>query len=57
MKYIIGAVLISSLIFFLIALFINGIGVIPSQSILEYSWIAWGILVLLCYPLAKKIVV
>lgn len=55
MKYIIGAVLISSLIFFLIALFINGIGVIPSQSILEYSWIAWGVLVILCYPLAKKV--
>ncbi|MGP9490977.1 hypothetical protein [Psychrobacter sp. AOP7-B1-24] len=55
MKYIIGAALISSLIFFLIALFINGIGVIPSQSILEYSWIAWGVLVALCYPLAKKV--
>lgn len=55
MKYIIGAVLISSLIFFLIALFMNGIGVIPSQSILEYSWIAWGVLVILCYPLAKKV--
>lgn len=57
MKYIIGAVLISSLIFFLIALFVNGIGFIPSQSILQYSWIAWGILTVLCYPLAKKVMV
>lgn len=57
MKYIIGATLISALIFFLGALFVNGIGVIPSQSILEYGWIAWGILVVLCYPLAKRIMV
>ena len=57
MKYIIGAALISSLVFFLLALFVNGIGVIPSQSILQYGWIVWGILTVLCYPLAKKIMV
>lgn len=55
MKYIIGAALISSLVFFLGALFVNGIGVIPSQSILRYGWIAWSILLVLCYPFAKKI--
>ena len=55
MRYIIGAAMISSLVFFLGALFINGIGVVPSDSILQYSWIAWGILTLLCYPLAKKV--
>lgn len=57
MKYIVGAVLISSLTFFLIALFINGTGLIPSQSILQYSWVFWGVLTLLCYPLAKKIMI
>lgn len=57
MKYIIGAVLISSLIFFLIALFISLIGIAPSQSILQYGWVVWGITTLLCYPLAKKIMV
>lgn len=57
MKYIIGAALISSLIFFLGVLFVNSIGVIPSQSILEYGLIAWCILMVLCYPLAKKIMV
>ncbi|WP_352259156.1 hypothetical protein [Psychrobacter sp. TB55-MNA-CIBAN-0194] len=55
MKYVVGAMMISALIFFLIALFVNGIGVIPSQSILKYGWVAWGVLMLLCYPLAKKI--
>ncbi len=55
MKYIIGAALISSLVFFLGALFVNGIGVIPSQSILRYGWIAWIIIMILCYPFAKKI--
>ena len=57
MKYIIGAVLISTLIFFLMALFLNLIGIIPSESILQYGWIVWGILIVLCYPVAKKIMV
>ena len=57
MKYIIGAVLISSLIFFLVALFANGTGFIPSQSIFQYGWIIWGMLTTLCYPLAKKIMI
>ncbi|MCH1783378.1 hypothetical protein [Psychrobacter glaciei] len=55
MKYIIGAALISTLIFFLGALFVNGIGVIPSDSILQYGWMVWLVLTVLCYPLAKKI--
>lgn len=55
MKYIIGAVLISTLIFFLMALFANATGLIPSQSILQYGWIVWVVLIILCYPLAKKI--
>lgn len=55
MKYIIGAALISTLIFFLGALFVNGIGVVPSESILQYGWIVWLVLTALCYPLAKKI--
>ena len=57
MKYTIGAVLISTLIFFLIALFINGIGFIPSQNVLQYSWIIWLALTALSYPLAKKIMI
>ena len=57
MKYMIGAVLISSLIFFLIALFANGAGFIPSQSILQYGWMVWAILTMLCYPLAKKVMI
>ena len=57
MKYIIGAALISSLIFFLGALFVNGIGVIPSGSILKYGWVVWAVLTLLCYPLAKKVMI
>lgn len=57
MKYIIGAVLISTLIFFLMALILNLIGIIPSESILQYGWMVWGILTALCYPLAKKIMV
>ncbi len=57
MKYIIGAVLISTLIFFLIALFANLIGIIPSESILQYGWMFWVVLIILCYPLAKKIMV
>lgn len=57
MKYIIGAVLISSLVFFLIALFANATGLIPSKNLLQYGWIVWGVLTALCYPLAKKIMI
>lgn len=57
MKYIIGAVLISSLIFFIVALLISATGFIPAQSLLPYGWIVWGVLTALCYPLAKKIMV
>lgn len=57
MKYTIGAVLISSLIFFLMVLFANATGLIPSQSILQYGWIFWVVLIIVCYPLAKKIMV
>lgn len=57
MKYIIGAVLISTLIFFLIVLFANATGMIPSQSLLQYGWMVWGVLTLLCYPLARKIMI
>ncbi|MGP4970346.1 hypothetical protein [Psychrobacter aquimaris] len=55
MKYIIGAVLISSLIFFIVALLISATGFKPAQNILPFGWIVWGILTALCYPLAKKI--
>lgn len=57
MKYIIGALLMSSLAFFLSALFVNATGLMPSQGVLQYSWIVWGVLTVLCYPLAKKIMV
>ena len=56
MKYIIGALLISSLIFFIVALLISATGFIkPAQNILPFGWIVWGILTALSYPLAKKI--
>lgn len=57
MKYIIGAILISSLLFFIVTLLINATGFIPPQNILLFGWIVWGVLTALCYPLAKKIMV
>lgn len=55
MKYIIGALLISSLIFFIVALLISATGFKSAQNILPFGWLVWGILTTLCYPLAKKI--
>lgn len=55
MKYIIGAVLISSLILFIVALLISATGFKPAHNILPFGWIVWGILTALSYPLAKKI--
>lgn len=57
MKYIIAAILISSLIFFVITLLINAIGFMPSESVLQFGWIVWSVLTVLCYPLAKKIMI
>ena len=57
MKYIIGAALIGSLILFLIILIFNVVGFLPTQDILRFGWVIWGVLVVLCYPMAKKIMV
>ncbi|MDN3397972.1 hypothetical protein QL919_04450 [Psychrobacter sp. APC 3426] len=56
MKYIVGAILISSLIFFIVALLISATGFKPAQNILPFGWLVWGILTALSYPLAKNIV-
>jgi len=55
MRHIIAAVLISSLILFIVILLINAIGFMPSESVLQLGWITWGVLTILCYPLAKKV--
>ncbi len=57
MKHIIAAVLISSLILFIVILLINAIGFVPSENVLQFGWIIWGVLTILCYPLAKKIMI
>ena len=55
MKHIVGAILISSLIFFIVMLLINATGFIPTQNILPFGWVLWIVLTALCYPLAKKV--
>lgn len=57
MRHVIAAVLISSLIFFIIILLINAIGFMPSENVLQFGWIIWGILTILSYPFAKKIMI
>ena len=57
MQYIIGAILISSLAFFMVVLLINATGLTLSQNLLSYGWVIWGVLTILFYPLAKKIMV
>ena len=55
MKYIIGAILIGSLILFLIFLVFNAVGFLPPQNVLQFGWIVWVALITLSYPIAKKI--
>lgn len=57
MKYVVGAILISSLVFFIVTLLIGATGFIPTQNISSFGWVAWIVLTALCYPLAKKIMV
>ena len=56
MKYIFGALIIS-FAFILIAIFLLATMKIDlTETILTYIGIAWAVLAIVCYPVARKIV-
>ncbi len=56
MKYIIGALIISFGLLFLIVVVLNAMGIRAPDNSLQYMGIAWAVLALLLYPVAKKII-
>lgn len=56
MKYIIGSLIISFGIIFVILLILVGIRVKAPANALEYLAAAWILLSVLCYPLARKLI-
>ncbi len=56
MKYIIGSLIISFGLLFLIVVILNAMGITAPDNSLQYLGIAWAVLGLLLYPFAKKII-
>ena len=56
MKYVFGSLIISFGIIFLIVALLNAIQVKAPENIMEYLGLAWFLLAIVMYPLAKKIV-
>ena len=56
MKYIFGAIMIS-FAFILVAIFLLAtLKIDLTQNMLKYIGIAWVVLAIACYPLAKRII-
>lgn len=56
MKYVVGSVIISFGILFVIVVVLNAAQVKAPGNIMEYLALAWLLLAIVSYPLAKKIV-
>ncbi len=56
MKYIFGSLIISFGFIFVAMIIMMTLQIKPSGTVLQYTGIAWLILVAACYPVAKKIV-
>lgn len=56
MKYIIGSLIISFGIILLALFVFMAAGIKAPENIMKYLGIAWGVLAIATYPLAKKLV-
>lgn len=56
MKYILGSLIISFGIILVIVVVLNSIQIKAPENIMEYLGLAWVLLAIVTYPLAKKIV-
>lgn len=55
MRYIIGSFIISFGILFVLILVLNAAGVKAPKGSMEYLGIAWLVLAIISYPIARKI--
>ncbi len=56
MKYILGSLVISFGVILVTAILLRSLGVPFTETTMKYLGIAWGILIIVSYPIAKKIV-
>ena len=56
MKYIAGSLIISFGILFVAAVVLISLGMQAPEIVMKYLWLAWGLLAIAIYPLAKKII-
>jgi len=56
MKYIIGSLIISFGILFVAVVVLMSLNVQAPESVMKYLGLAWALLAIVTYPLAKKLI-
>lgn len=56
MKYIIGSLIISFGILLVALIVLMSVGVKAPENVMQYLGLAWALLAVVSYPLAKKII-
>ena len=56
MKYIIGSLIISFGILFVAVLMLMSLTEQPPENIMKYLGLAWALLAIISYPLARKLI-
>jgi hypothetical protein len=56
MKYIIGSLIISSGILFVAVLILMSLMDKPPENMIKYLGLAWALLAIISYPLARKLI-
>ena len=56
MKYILGSLIISFGVLLVVVIVMMSMNIKPTGDVLKYLGIAWLVLAVLAYPIAKKIV-
>ncbi|WP_165869085.1 hypothetical protein [Thiogranum longum] len=56
MKYIVGSLIISFGIIFVAVVLLISLNVQAPESVMKYLGLAWAVLAIVSYPLAKKLI-
>ena len=56
MKYLMGSLILSFGILFVVAVVLIALGVPAPEGVVKYLGLAWALLAVVTYPLAKKLV-
>ncbi|MDW3095516.1 MAG: hypothetical protein R8G33_07585 [Gammaproteobacteria bacterium] len=56
MKYILGSLIISFGILFVVVVLLISLSLPLTETVMKYLGLAWGLLAIAAYPLAKKVI-